>query len=311
MENSDNSKRLYSLCDFYKYVIDFTCPNSGPWDNILHCIYGLHPIVDGIVDDSITIYIALPNEQYYDLMASHSNNKTSFTLPLEPLFFCLLRDYFYPPLNKKIDLFCSWDFDTFESVDGVNCLSYYDFNHASQIFNAKLVGNINVKSIDEPYRISFIRNGEDAEYCGMIDFNDDDIESANGYGIFFDNIECSAALAIFRNGEMEEILPDELEWIMPKMWRMQSAEFYKTRVYVGDITSEASHEQNPHLSTSRYGIAILENGMYIGEFPAGKKMKQVIGKYFDLSGNIYEGKFKLPIYEEPNWNDVDGGIFPF
>lgn len=144
-------------------------------------------------------------------------------------------------------------------------------------------------------------------FWGMVDSYD----SPLGYGIIEDETEGSLSLVFL--AEDGDILnfEDEGEFLFGHCSRVQSTTFYKESVYVGDIVSQASWHGSSHYSTSRFGLAVLKDGMYVGEFPAGFCMKKVIGRHYDLDGKVWSGIFNLPINEKPEWTDNDGGIFPF
>lgn len=100
----NNSEQFASLDGYQQYRIDFVCPNSGEWKT-LHCIYRLRPIVNREVKKDIEIWIALPNEEeIWNFMTFHSNNKSDFELPFEPSEF-VKKHIFYRPANKEIDLY--------------------------------------------------------------------------------------------------------------------------------------------------------------------------------------------------------------
>ena len=147
-------------------------------------------------------------------------------------------------------------------------------------------------------------NDDGTTFWGQVDHNDKPL----GYGLVENDERGSFGLYLAAANENFE---EEGMYLFNHCQKVQSANFYGSNVYIGDITSKASWYGSSHYSTSRYGLAILKNGMYVGEFPAGFKMKRVIGKFFDLNGNVYSGMFTLPIDQDPDWIDDDGGSFPF
>lgn len=150
-----------------------------------------------------------------------------------------------------------------------------------------------------------LQDGE-MTFWGMVDEDD----SPLGYGLI--EIESSNAMSlVFHDYDEIHNFEDECQFLFDNCHRVQSACFYGSNAYIGDITSKASWYESSHYSTSRYGVAILKEGMYVGEFPAGFKMKKVIGRFYDLNGDVWSGVFNLPIEQDPDWIDKDGGIFPF
>ncbi|MBQ0156414.1 MAG: hypothetical protein KBT22_07555 [Bacteroidales bacterium] len=161
--------------------------------------------------------------------------------------------------------------------------------------------------IEKVDKVSRIELDSNRYFWGMTDSEGE----ALGYCLYIDEENKSLALVVADSNDIEIILEEETDFLFSKCWRLQTEEFYHNNFFVGDIVSKAAHQEDNSYSTSRYGAVIMPHGMYIGEFPAGHKMKVVIGKFFDINGNVYEGTFKLPIKENPNWNDPVGENFPF
>lgn len=126
----------------------------------------------------------------------------------------------------------------------------------------------------------------------------------NGYGIKSSHIQRSMILGAFDNGVLEANFSEDLEYIMRLVKNFQLSTFYKDSVFIGEILPNGNR-------TSRYGIAITPDGMYIGEFPNGYGMKHVIGIRHDMDGNADIGRWDLPISLDNKDARESEEVFPF
>ena len=132
-----------------------------------------------------------------------------------------------------------------------------------------------------------------------------------GYG-YYNELYKGFTIGIFPLAKYDKLLSDDCSYIFSlAQYNIVDCSFYDKYYYVGEVESKAARKGNNKYTTSRYGLAILENGMYIGEYPVGYHMKLCIGHFYDLNGNVYEGSFQLPIENTPEWEDKDGSRFPW
>ena len=126
----------------------------------------------------------------------------------------------------------------------------------------------------------------------------------NGYGIKFNHIQRSIILGAFDNGILEANFSEDLEYIMGFVRSFQPSTFYKDSVFIVEILPNGNR-------TSRYGIAITSDGMYIGEFPNGYGMKHIIGIRHDMDGNADIGKWNISISLDDKDSQESDKVFPF
>ena len=85
---------------YYKFKIDFCCPNSGPW-NCLHAIYRLRPI-ENLKEE---VWIAFPRQNnLWNYMSQCHNMGLIFELPFPPTHF-RVKEFYYKPAKKDIRLY--------------------------------------------------------------------------------------------------------------------------------------------------------------------------------------------------------------
>ena len=147
------------------------------------------------------------------------------------------------------------------------------------------------------------------EFGGMFKEN-----KLHGYAFMANHKNGKVSFGIFKNGSLYKNLGSHIKDIQNRIGKnsiMISSKVFGKGVYLGEAMSPAGHQENPKLRTNRYGIMILDNGMYIGEFPAGFFLTRCIGYFFDLEGNSNEGTFEISIEDNKRWGDDQlGQYFP-
>lgn len=147
--------------------------------------------------------------------------------------------------------------------------------------------------------VSFLKIDRHIEYAGMLYQG-----APNGYGVVIDNLHRNITLGIFAAWELKTAYQNELSELLQKADAFQAATFYETNIFLGEVFCQRK-------KGVRQGIAITPLHLYIGAFPLTGNMKRVIGKRFDLSGQMTHGTWEIPIadiYEERGWTRPE---FPF
>lgn len=146
-------------------------------------------------------------------------------------------------------------------------------------------------------KVSHIKTST-GEYWGMLYHG-----IPNGYGIEFNHFQCSMLLGLFKNGEPALSYAKDLAYVLENVDKFQPSTFYKDYVFIGDILPGYEH--------CRYGVAIINNGMYIGKFPNGYAMKHMEGTWFDMNGNGLIGEWNLSIDMENISAIKNDEVYPF
>ena len=136
----------------------------------------------------------------------------------------------------------------------------------------------------------------------------------HGYGFIGNHNNCTIALGIFKEGVLVKNLGNFARDIQKSIGRdskMIASKVFGQGVFIGELLSPAAVNNNPKLRRVRFGIMILNKGMYVGKFLPGSFLTKCDGYYFNLEGINKKGIFNIEIEDNQRWgNDLLGEYAP-
>ncbi len=182
---------------------------------------------------------------------------------------------------------------------------------------------IETETIDSSINIYESKILHEVEECD-IKWGDDNYEielggmfchnQLHGYGYYVNHRLGQVAFGIFDDGSLKRSLFSEFQEIQGLIGnhsRMTALGAFGCGVFIGEALSPAAREKDETLRKNRYGILILEEGLYIGSFPPGFYLARCEGKFFNLDGIMTEGVFDIKVKDQRQYGDDSlGSFFP-